>query len=364
VDRAEDRVTVPARVANALSGPVVRGVVTTAALFVVIAGLRAASPILMPFALAIFIAAVSLPVVNGLRRLRVPAPVAILIVVLINAAALTGVGWILLLSATELRAQLPFYISRAVELEQALRVRLLVYGVDIGTSLRADLVEPQRILDYATVAAKKATSVATTVFLVLLYLVFILAESPTFARKVKTVLGPTARGVEGAEATLREVQRYLVLKTVISLFTGVAIGTGAYLLGVDFALLWGFLAFALNFIPSVGSVIAAVPAVGVALLQLGPGGAAAMALVFLGVNVLIGNFADPIIIGRQLRLSPIVILISLVFWGWTFGVVGAFLALPLTIALRISLEHTTSLSRYAALMGPLDGRARVSDEPE
>jgi AI-2 transport protein TqsA len=225
-------------------------------------------------------------------------------------------------------------------------------------------VEPQRILDYATVAAKKATSVATTVFLVLLYLVFILAESPTFARKVKTVLGPTARGVEGAEATLREVQRYLLLKSAISLTTGVCIGIGAQLLGVDFALLWGFLAFVLNFIPSVGSVIAAIPAIAVALLQLGPGAAFALTMIYLGVNVLIGNFADPIIIGRQLRLSPIVILISLVFWGWTFGIVGAFLALPLTIALRIGLEHTTSLSRYAALMGPLDARPRVPDEPQ
>ncbi len=355
--------TTPARVPNALTGPVVRGVVTTAALFVVIAGLRAAATILMPLALAMFIAAVSLPVVNGLRRLRIPAPLAIAIVVLLNAAVLAGVGWILLISAAELRTELPLYASRAVELEQALRARLLVYGVDIGTSLRVDLAEPQRLIDYATLAARKATSTATTVFLVLLYLVFILAESTTFARKVKRVLGPSARGIEGAEATLREVQRYLVLKTAISLTTGVAIGAGAFFLGVDFALLWGFLAFALNFVPTVGSVIAAVPAIGVALLQLGPGGAAALTLVYLVVNVTIGNFADPIIIGRQLRLSPIVILISLVFWGWTFGLVGAFLALPLTIALRIGLEHTPSLSRYAALMGPLDARTTATDNP-
>ncbi len=354
-------VTVPARLSTALSGPVVRGVVATAALFVIIAGLRAAAPILMPLALAIFLAALGLPVVNGLRRLRVPTPLAIFVVVLLNAAAVAAVGGILLVSAAELRTELPVYISRAIELEQALRAKLLLYGVDIGTSLRADLVEPQRVLDYAARLARKATSIATTVFLVFLYLIFILAESPTFARKVKRVLGPDARGVEGAEATLKEIQRYLVLKTVISMTTGTLIGIGAQVLGVDFALLWGFLAFVLNFIPSVGSVIAALPAIGVALLQLGPGSALALTAVYLVVNVSIGNVADPIIVGRQLRLSPIVILVSLVFWGWTFGIVGAFLALPLTIALRIGLEHTTSLSRYAALMGPLDAKSAATD---
>jgi AI-2 transport protein TqsA len=355
-------VTAP-RMPNALTGPVVRGLVFTAALVIIIAGLRAAAPILTPLALAVFIAAVSLPVVAGLRRLRVPAPIAIFVVLLLNAGVLTGIGWIILISVSELQAELPLYAARAVELEQALRARLLTYGVDIGTSLRADLLEPQRILDYATTVAKKATSLATTVFLVMLYLIFILAESASLPAKVRQVLGPGARGVEGAEATLREVQRYLVLKTLISIVTGVAIGTGTHWMGIDFAILWGFVAFALNFIPSVGSVIAAVPAIAVAILQMGPGTGFAVALLYLSVNVLIGNFADPIIIGKQLRLSPIVILISLVFWGWTFGVVGAFLALPLTIALRIALEHTTSLSRYAALMGPLDKRGTSTAPP-
>src|SRR5690606_14866267 len=115
----------------------------------------------------------------------------------------------------------------------------------------------------------------------------------------------------------------------------------------------GFLAFALNYIPSVGSVIAAIPAVTIALLQLGPGSAFALAIVFLVVNVSTGNFADPIILGHHLRLSPIVVLVSLVFWGWTWGIIGAFLAVPLTIAVRIGLEHSHALSRYADLMGPV-----------
>ena len=149
------------------------------------------------------------------------------------------------------------------------------------------------------------------------------------------------------------MQRYLALKTVLSLVTGVAIGVGAWLLGIDFALLWGFLAFVLNYVPSIGSIIAAIPALVIALLQFGPGRAFGLGAVYLVVNLVIGNFADPIIIGRQLRLSPIVVLISLVFWGWTLGLVGMFLAVPLTIALRIMLESSEALSPYASLMGPV-----------
>lgn len=344
-----------------IAGPALRTPILVASVFVIIAGLRAASPILSPLFLAAFIAAVSLPFLEGLRRLRVPAPAAIAVVALLNAAIVAAAGWILVMSVTELRAELPFYADRVQELEMALRARLVPYGIDWTPTDRATLLDPGRVFDVATIAARKATALATTAFLVLLYLVFILAESASLPEKLQRVLGPSALGVAGAAATLREVQRYLVLKTVISAATGLAIGVGAWQLGVDFALLWGFVSFALNFIPSVGSVIAAVPGISVALLQLGVGPALGMAGVYLGVNVAIGNFLDPIVIGRQLRLSPIVILLSLVFWGWTFGVVGAFLAVPLTIALRIAMEHTPSLSRYAALMGPVDRRRPAAD---
>jgi len=122
---------------------------------------------------------------------------------------------------------------------------------------------------------------------------------------------------------------------------------------VDFALLWGFIAFALNYVPSIGSIVAAIPALVVALLQFGPGRALALGAIYLVVNFSIGNVADPIIVGRELRLSPIIVLMSLVFWGFTLGLAGMFLAVPLTIALRIVLQSSTSLGRYALLMGPL-----------
>jgi predicted PurR-regulated permease PerM len=323
---------------------------------VIIAGLRAAAPILTPLALAAFIAAVSLPALAWLRK-RMPTALAILLIVLLDAVILASFGWIVIATALELRAALPEYIQRGQQLEAAIRGQLLEWGVALGPNYYAEFMQPQQFLDLLTKIALNATSFLAIIFLLVLYLVFILAESVSLPGKLRTVFGPATqqgeglRGVAGVGAVLVQVERYLVLKTLISLATGIAVGVGAWLLGVDFALFWGFLAFVLNFVPNIGSVIAAIPAILIALLQLGAGSAIAMTAVFVGVNVTFGNLLEPILIGRHLRLSPVVTLVSLVFWGWTWGIVGMFLAVPLTIAMRIVMEHSPSLARFVPLLG-------------
>jgi predicted PurR-regulated permease PerM len=218
-------------------------------------------------------------------------------------------------------------------------------------------MQPERLFDVLAVTARNATSFLAIFFLIVLYLVFILAESVYLPHKLRAVFGPAAHGgegllgVTGVGAILVQVERYLVLKTLISLGTGVVIGAGAAMLGVDFALFWGFLAFALNFVPNIGSLIASIPAVLVALLQLGPGTAAALAGIYFAANIFFGNFLEPILIGRHLRLAPIITLASLVFWGWTWGIIGMFLAVPLTITIRIVVENTPALARFAPLLG-------------
>ncbi len=333
---------------------VTRVAFVAACVAIVIAGVRSASSIISPFLLAAFVAGVSLPMLDWLRRLGARTALAVVAVVLLNAAVLSFFGWIVLESFTELRLALPSYVERWQVLEAAMRIRLVALGVDPGPNYYDTLAQPGRLLELATAAARNVTSVLSLSLLILLYLVFMLAESVAFPDKWRTVFGQHSQGISGATTVLKQLQRYLVLKTAISLATGTAIGIGASLLGVDFALFWGFLAFVLNYIPSIGSFIAAVPAVLIALLQFGPGRALGLAAVYLGVNVVLGNFADPILVGRQLRLSPIVVLMSLVFWGWTLGITGLFLAVPLTIALRIVMQGSDSLSRYAALMGPID----------
>jgi AI-2 transport protein TqsA len=332
--------------------------VVTASVIVVIAGLRAAAPLLTPFLLAVFIAVVSLPALRLLQRLRLPTSVAIAGIVVLTGAVLSFFSWIVLVTAAELREELPAYLIRVQELEQAFLARVRAWGLNLGQTRLANLAAPERVLEFATSAARGVTSAVTLLFLLLLYLVFLLAESVAVPSKARAVFGSRSASVAAGATILAQVQRYLVLKTIISLATGTLIGAGAALVGVDFALFWGLLAFVLNYVPNIGSVIAAVPAVAVALLQLGFGHALGLAAIYLAVNMVIGNFIDPIVIGRHLRLSPLIVLMSLVFWGWVWGPVGMFLAVPLTIIVRIVLENTEGLARFAVLLGPAAMRVR------
>lgn len=339
------------------TGRTLRTVVLLASLVVIIAGLRAARPVLTPLALAAFVAAVSFPVVSYLRAQGARPALAIIATVALDALIVAVFVSIVVETVADLRVELPSYIARGQALEAAARARLETWGMVLPPEFYSSLIQPQRLVDYVTIAARNITSWMALVFLLLLYLVFILLEAVQLPSKMRTVLGANARAITVGSAVLVQVQRYLTLKTLISLATGVAVGIGAALLGVDFAAFWGLLAFGLNFIPNIGSIIAAIPAVAVALLQLGVQHAIALAVIYLVVNILLGNILDPILIGRQLRLSPIVILVSLVFWGWTWGVIGAFLAVPLTISLRVALQTSERWAKLAALMGPVEVKA-------
>src|SRR5262249_7601952 len=138
----------------------------------------------------------------------------------------------------------------------------------------------------------------------------------------------------------RDVQRYIRLKTGIALVAGVLLTGWCALLGLDFPLLWGLLVFVMNFIPTIGSLIATIPPVVLALPQFGPGRAAVILLGFVVVHTLLGNVLEPSLMGRRLGLSTLVVLISLIFWGWLWGPVGMLLAVPLTMLVKISLENS------------------------
>jgi len=124
------------------------------------------------------------------------------------------------------------------------------------------------------------------------------------------------------------------------------------LLGVKFAPLWGLVAFLLNFVPAIGSVIAAIPAVALAVVDNGPETAISVAIGYIIINISIGNFLEPRVMGEGMGLSPLVVLMSLVFWGWVLGSVGMVLAVPLTVILRITLDSQPSTQWVAILLGP------------
>jgi predicted PurR-regulated permease PerM len=199
-----------------------------------------------------------------------------------------------------------------------------------------------------------ASGVLVRAVLVLLLTVFILIEAAGFPEKVRRALGRENVDFGPAARAAHDVQRYLVVKTVINLVIATIVGTFTALIGLDFPLLWALLMFLLHFIPNVGGVLAAVPAVLVALLQFGPGMALVVAIGYVSASFLIGHVVEPTIVGRHTRLSILAVLLSLLFWEWVWGGPGMFLSVPLTLAIKVSLENSESHRWLAVLLGPVE----------
>ena len=187
-------------------------------------------------------------------------------------------------------------------------------------------------------------------FLVLFMTIFVLFEALVLPNKIRDALADPEADLSRGIRVVGRIKAYVVIKTSTSLLTGLIVGIVLNFMGVDFALLWGLLAFLLNFIPNVGSIIASIPAVLMALLQIGPTGALATALVFVVVNTIIGSLVEPKIMGQRMNLSPLVVFLSLVLWGWLWGPIGMLLSVPLTMAIRIMLEGNPSTRPFAVLM--------------
>ena len=325
-----------------------------AALVVIVAGIKAAEQIMVPFLLAAFIATIAATPVYWLHRFRVPVGAAIALVMLALIVALLGMGAVAAQSVDGFQEQLPFYRERLGGLLEGLLAALAGLGIELSR----DMLDPAKALGWAGDTLLGLGSVLSNGFLILLTVIFILAEASTFPRKLRTVLDDPERDLPYFERFAEKVNRYIAIKTTVSVATGAFVSLALAVIGVEHAILWGLLAFLLNYVPTIGSAIAAVPPVLLALIQLGAGHAVAVAGVFVVVNIVMGNVVEPRFMGRSLGLSTLVVFLSLVFWGWMLGPVGTVLSVPLTMTAKIALEANPSTEWIAHLLDP----ARESPE--
>lgn len=321
-----------------------------AGVVVVIAGLKAASELLLPFVLAAFLAIATFPMVSALERRRVPRLFAVLATVLANFAILVGIVLLLGTQVSAFAQELPAYQRRLAESTDAVQRWLLDRGLDLEPVPLTEIVNVSQVVDLVGSTLRGLAGFATKVILVMLIMIFILFEASGFRDKLSLAFG-VSLDADRVALVLRDIQRYLAFKTVISLITGALIWGWVSLVGVDFAVLWALLAFVLNYIPNLGSILAAVPAVLVAALQQGPAAALVVALGFLLVNMTLGNIVEPSLMGRRFNLSTLVVFLSLIFWGWVWGPVGMLLSVPLTMTIKILLETSVGLRWMAVLMG-------------
>ncbi|MFO7831346.1 MAG: AI-2E family transporter [Desulfuromonadaceae bacterium] len=324
--------------------------ITGACLVVILAGLKNAQQLVVPFFLATFIAILCLPTLKWLEGRKIPGFLAVFIV--INLALLFGLVLALFIgtSVHDFTLTLPTYQQQIREETRALFDWLNNYGIAISSQVVLDYFDPSAAMKIAANTLSGLGSALTNGFLILLTVVFILLEASSMPEKLKQALPSTTSSLENFTRITFSVQRYLAMKTILSAVTGLTITAGMLILDVDYAILWGLLAFLLNYIPNIGSIIAAVPAVLLGLVQHGIIIALAIAGIYVAVNVIIGNMVEPRFMGNRLGLSPLVVFVSLVFWGWILGPVGMLLSVPLTMILKIALETTEEWRWLAVLL--------------
>ena len=339
-----------------------RNLLLLACFVIIVTGLKAAAGVLIPFALALFLAVASMPFMFALRRRGVWAPLAIGLTVLLDGLVIFGVVLLVTNSLGSLNEKVPQYAVLAQGLQREWFNALEARGLPASTLLNVDLIEPGRVIAFTRGALQAVASLLSMVFLVSLVMIFILAEATVFPSKFEVILGGGSRhGGLRITYIVKEVQAYLGFKFIMSLATGVCVTVLCFSTGLDFVLLLGLTAFVLNFVPTIGSIIASVPAVLLALMLHGEGTALVVALGYLGINTVIGNIMDPYIMGRRLGLSTLVVVLSLVFWGWVWGPVGALLSVPLTVVTKITLQNVPDLSWIAVLLDKVPPQAR--EEP-
>jgi len=332
-----------------------------AAIVVIVAGMKMAESLLVPFMLSVFIALICSPPLVWLKAKGVPAGLAIAIIVLMIALAAMVVGIIVGSSVNEFREDIPEYQQKITQLLSASVVFLGEKGIELDMEQVRSSFNPGVVMQLVGNTFASISNLMTNFFMILLTVVFILAEELSFSDK----LSRARDGADGVIRTLRgfaeTVNRYLGFKTLVSLLTGFLVFMWLWVQGVDYPFLWAMLAFLLNFIPTVGSLLAAVPAVLLALVQLGPGASVITAAGYILINLLVGNVLEPRVMGKGLNLSPLVVFLSLVIWGWILGPVGMLLSVPLTIVVKIILEQDEK-TRWLAIM--LGGTPQSESEKE
>ena len=324
-----------------------------AAFVVVVAGLKAASALVNPFLLAVFIAVISTPLIFWLEARRIPRGVALFAVILAVVGVLFGLSVVVGASVNDFTNDLPRYTERLKGQFGSLVETLRGLGIDLPQDRDGvlDHVNPAWVLELAGQLFNGFGVVLANAFLILLTVVFILLEAASFSGKLYAIARNAHLTRANVDAFTGTVRRYLAIKSLMSLGTGAAVWIWLTLLGVDYPVLWGLLAFLLNYVPNIGSIIAAVPAVLLALVQLGPAAAAWSATGYLAINVVFGNVLEPRFMGRGVGLSPLVVFLSLIFWGWVLGPVGMFLSVPLTITAKIALAASDETRWAAVLLG-------------
>jgi len=320
-----------------------------------------AQPVVLPLVIAFLLSITLEPVVKFLTKLRIPRALAIMLVLLMLLGVMTLIGFFFYTSIQSFIQEYPKYVEKLNIIVNIISEKYLS-RLDIPRDPLSTLDWVSPLRNYLVSFSGDFTRFIGIVIIILFVLIFLFLETPQFKAKLKRAfpLHTSRRIGIILEHITRQVARYLGVKTFISFMTGFSVWLCLTLIGLDFPLLWGGIAFFLNFIPNLGSAVVVIVISIMGFVQFFPSAGRIVAVVatMLGVQLVWGNFLDPKLQGQRLNLSPVIILASLIFWGWLWGVVGALISVPIAATIKIVCENIPYLKPVGVLMGTGKKRKR------
>lgn len=316
------------------------------------------APVILPFTIALLLAMVMYPLVLGLDKLRIPRLGSIFLAVLIIITGLCVIGMVIFTSGRTILSLYPKYEDRLTEIYVwVAHFFELPYNADLTffQNLWSQLGVRTMVRNLTFSFSGLFFQFMQNAFLTVLFVGFLLVEASYFRKKLELAFESKRSGQikQMGDDIMRQVSRYLTAKFLLSLVTGLVVAIGLRLVGLEFAIVWGIVQFVLNFIPSLGSIVTGLAVALFALIQFWPepGPVILTIVVMLGSNMIIGNVLDPKIIGDNLGISPLMVLTSLVIWGWLWGFAGMILAVPMMVIIKIVCENFPFLEPISILLG-------------
>ncbi len=313
-----------------------------AAAFIIIIALKSLSSVLVYIILSVFITILLAPVFKFFDEKGLPAVLAFFITLAGFVVVFSGVFYIVENSVKEFVSNISFYEAKLNSVVNDANSFLKKYDLKLDLSYFQSM-------DFVSVLKGfigKAGTVISGFLVVVIGVSFLLFESKDFGKKLDLI----TKNPDYFKAFFESVQKYFIIKTFTSFLTGLLIGITLYAFGVPYAFLFGFISFLFNYIPVVGSIIASIPGILIALVTFGFETALYVSVFYLVINIFVSNILEPKVMGEGLNLSPAVVFFSLIFWGWLFGMVGMFLAAPLTMTLKLAFENSEKTEWISVLL--------------
>lgn len=316
----------------------------------ILAGMRAAAPIIGPVIVALIITIAWSPGSTWLRGKGWHPSAAALTGILVGVVGMALFVALVWSSLIQLQDNLPAYQPRVEALQRTITARLSDLPIDSSRLFSGDMLRPSSLVGYAVSFVRRLTSAVGNLFFLVLVMAFMMLEAVRYPQKLRDALAASSTGVEQFNRFTQSIRDYVVINSVFGMIAATLNTVVLLILGVDYAILWGVLSFLLSFVPNIGFAIALVPPALLGLIEFGFARAGMVVAGYTLINFLVDNVFKPRFVGESLDLSALVVVLSLLFWGWLLGPIGALIAIPLSIATKFLFEGFEESRWIAHLM--------------